>query len=232
MLRQPFQLPRANISAKAKAWSLACISGRVEGRKDRGTLRGAILAVAMLWFVLFPGATSAQEKLSSSNLSEFLKQYDTNFSLLDGVYRELGEDALPLRDEKGHLLGHRPIEDRRQSLSDLRQSVLQLGTHPQDLVIAAKLVFKTETLADDLFDLSQIAYDNDREELGKHLEDLQLTMDHNKEVLAAYLLDLAAQAQDRIVQLEKDKAELERKLKEAAGTASAAPRSDSHRIQP
>ena len=232
MLRQPFQLARADISAKARVWPLGHAPGRGESRKDHGALSRAMLPIALLGFVLFPGTSTAQEKLSSSNLSEFLKQYETNFSLLDGVYRELAEDALPLRDEKGHLLGHRPIEDRRQSLSDLRQSVLQLDAHPHDLVIAAKLVFKTETLADDLFDLSQIAYDNDREELGKHLEDLQLTMDHNKEVLSAYLLDLAFQAQDRIVQLEKDKAELERKLKEVSGTAPTPPRSDSRGSQP
>jgi hydrogenase small subunit len=60
----------------------------------------------LLGFVLFPGNSAAQEKLSSSNLSEFLKQYETNFSLLDGVYRELAEDALErvVREHKGEFI--------------------------------------------------------------------------------------------------------------------------------
>ena len=188
-----------------------------------------MLPVALLVLTLFPGSSSAQEKLTSSNLPEFLKQYETNFSLLDGVYRELSEDSLPLRDEMGHPLGRRPIEDRRQALAELRQDVVQLGANPQDLVLTATLVFQTENLADDLFDLSQIAYDNDREELGKHLGDLEITMDHNRAMLTAYLLDLAARKQERIAQLEKEKAELERKLKDAMGAAPTAPKSQSRR---
>jgi vacuolar-type H+-ATPase subunit I/STV1 len=156
----------------------------------------------------------AQEKLTPANLPEFLKQYDTNFSLLDQIYRELAEEELPLRNEGGQPLGRRPIEDRRQALSDLRQNVVRLAASPQDLVLTASLTFKTENLADDLFDLSQIAYDNAREELGKRLGDLQITMDHNKEMLAAYLLALAAEKQEYIARLEKEKAELERKVRE------------------
>jgi hypothetical protein len=168
-----------------------------------------------LAFTLLPGTLFAQEKLTSAELPAFLKGYDSNFSLVDEIYRELAEDELPLRDEAGKPLGRRPIEDRRQALSDLRQNVLRLAADSQDLVLTATLVLKTEALADDLFDLSQIAYDNGREELAKRLGDLQITMDHNKEVLAGYLLTLAAEKQERIVQLEKEKAELERKIKEA-----------------
>jgi hypothetical protein len=174
-----------------------------------------LLPVTWLALALLPGTLFAQEKLTSANLPEFLKHYDTNFSLLDQIYRELAEEELPLRDEAGQPLGRRPIEDRRQALSDLRQNLLRLAADPQDLVLTATLVFKTENLADDLFDLSQIAYDNGREELGKRLGDLQITMDHNKEMLAAYLLALAAEKQERIVQLEKEITELERKIKEA-----------------
>ena len=186
-------------------------------------MQRAWLPVALLAFACIPSPLSAQEKLTPSNLPAFLKQYDTNFSLLDEVYRELAEGDLPLRDERGQPLERRPIEDRRQALSDLRQNVLRLGANPQDLVFTATLEFKTENLADDLFDLSQIAYDNDQEELGKRLGDLQITMDHNKEMLAAYLLALAAEKQERIEQLEREKAELERKLKEAGKPAPAAP---------
>lgn len=184
-------------------------------RKYQALTLQALLPVACLALTLLPGSLFAQEKLTSSNLPAFLKNFNTNFSLLDEIYRELAEDELPLRDDAGKPLGRRPIEYRRQTLSDLRQSALRLAAEPQDLVLTATLVFKTEYLADELYDLSQIAYDNGREELAKRLGDLQFTMDHNKEMLADYLLTLAAEKQERIVQLEKEKTELEGKMKEA-----------------
>lgn len=158
----------------------------------------------------------ADEKLTPSNLPEFLAHYDSNFGPLDAAYGELDNEQLPLRDEEGRPVGRRPMEDRRQALMELRKIARQLAAEPQDLVLAATLVLRTENLADDLFDLSQVAFDNDREELGRRLSDLQITMDQNQELLASYLLTLAAEKQDRIRQLEKEKAELEEKLKEAA----------------
>jgi len=188
---------------------------RSSRREHQAPTARALLPVTCLALALLPGSLFAQEKLTPANLPLFLKNFDTNFSLLDGTYRELAEEELPLRDEAGKPLGRRPIEDRRQALSDLRQNALRLAADPQDLVLTATLVFKTENLADELYDLAQIAYDNGREELGKRLGDLQLTMDHNKEMLADYLLTLAAEKQERIVRLEKEKTELERKMKEA-----------------
>lgn len=184
-------------------------------RKYQAPTARDLLPIACLALTLLPGSLFAQEKLTSSNLPGFLKNFNTNFSLLDDMYRELSEDELPLRDEAGKPLARRPFEDRRQELSDLRQNALRLAADPQDLVLTATLVFKTENLADELYDLSQIADDNGREELGKRMGDLQVTMDHNKEMLADYLLTLAAEKQERIVQLEKEKTELERKMKEA-----------------
>jgi hypothetical protein len=61
-----------------------------------------------------------------------------------------------------------------------------------------------------------VAYDNDREELGNRLSNLQITMEDNKELLADYLLVLAAEKQTRLQQLEKEVDELHQKLKEAA----------------
>jgi uncharacterized coiled-coil protein SlyX len=67
-----------------------------------------------------------------------------------------------------------------------------------------------------------VAYDNDREELGKRLSALQITMEENKELLADYLLALAAEKQNRLQQLEKEVDELHGKLKES--TKQAGPR--------
>lgn len=180
-------------------------------------MRKILLSSILMVLALFLDSLFAQErKLTPANLAGFLANYDQNFGPLETVYRELENEKLTLRDKEGQLLGRRPVEDRRQALADLRQTARQLAANPQDLVVAAKLVFGTERLADDLFDLSQIAYDNDREELGKRLADLQITMDHNKELLATYLLSLAEEKQQRLRELEKEKQELEHKLKEAA----------------
>ncbi len=178
-------------------------------------MRHALLTLAVAACTLLPTGLAAQEKLTPEGLPQFLAAYDQNFDPIEALYTELIEGQLPLRDDQGQPLGRRPLEDRRQGLTDLREAARQLSRSPKDLVLTAKLVLRTESLADDLFDLSQIAYDNDREEQGRRLADLQATMDQNKEALASYLLDLAGQQHERIQELEKENAELQAKLKAA-----------------
>jgi hypothetical protein len=167
----------------------------------------------MVSIILVPSTLLPPQKLTANDLPDFLARYDTNFGPLEMVYKELTDENLPLRDEAGQPLARRPIEDRHLALSNLRQTARQLAAKPEDLVLATTLVIRTESLADDLFDLSQVAYDNDREELGKRLSSLQITMEENKQLLADYLLALAAEKQNRLEQLEKEVGELHRKLK-------------------
>ena len=133
---------------------------------------------------------------------------------MEAVFNDLKNENLPLTDEAGQPLARRPMADRLLAVTNLRQTARQLATKPEDLVLATTLVIRTESLADDLFDLSQMAYDNDREELGNRLSTLQITMEENKELLADYLLALAAEKQNRLQQLEKEVDELHQKLKE------------------
>jgi hypothetical protein len=177
-------------------------------------MRKTLLVLILAAFAARTGFLAAQEKLTPGNLPDFLARYDTNFVPLEAAFTELVNENLPLRDEEGQPLGRRPIEDRRQALFDLQRTAQQLAANPQDLVLVATLAIRTETLSDDLFDLSQISYDNDREQLAKRLSDLQITMDHNKDLLADYLLSLAARKQERLQQLEKANTELQRKLQE------------------
>jgi hypothetical protein len=100
-------------------------------------------------------------------------------------------------------------------ISALRQVSREVAANPQSLVLVAEIVFQTEELADDLFDLAQIAYDNDREELGRRLGVVQITMQHNKDLLASYLLSLAAEKEERLKKLEKENAELQPRIKPA-----------------
>jgi hypothetical protein len=162
---------------------------------------------------LFPTTLLPQQKLTATNLPDFLARYDTNFGPLEAVFKDLANEALPLTDEAGQPLARHPLADRLLALNNLRQIARQLAAKPGDLVLATTLVIRTESLADDLFDLSQVAYDNDREELGNRLSNLQTTMEENKELLADYLLALAAEKQNRLQQLEREVDELHQKLK-------------------
>ncbi len=160
-----------------------------------------------------PQNSPPQETLTPATLPAYLDHYSGNFQAVEVAYSELAGEKLSLRDEAGQPMTRRHIEDRRKSLAELRQTTRQLAARPTDLVLALTLMTQTEELADDLYDLAQIAYDNDREELGRHFADLQVTMDGNKDRLQSYVLDLAAQTASRLQQLEKENARLEDQLK-------------------
>jgi len=175
----------------------------------------------MASIAIFPPTLLPQQKLTVTNLPDFLARYDTNFGPLEVLYKDLANENLPLTDETGQPLARRPFADRLLAVTNLRQTARQFAAKPEDLVLASTVVIRTESLADDLFDLSQVAYDNDREELGNRLSTLQITMEENKELLADYLLALAAEKQNRLQELEKEVDELHRKLKE--GTKPTGP---------
>lgn len=177
----------------------------------------ALVILFLLTSCCFPPELEAQsEELTASGLSEFLPGYEKQLQPLDAAYADLENEKLPLRDELGKLLGRRPIENRRQALASLRDTVHRLEANPQDLVLTTELFLKTESLTDDLFDLSQTAYDNDREELGNRFSDLLTAIDNKKDLIESYALSLAGEKQERIRELEKENRDLQRKLKEAA----------------
>jgi hypothetical protein len=176
-------------------------------------MRTALLLPTFLVFVFPSAQLHAQEALTSANLPDFLSRFEQNFSFVEEAYTDLAKENLPLRDTQGQPLGRRPLEDRRGVISALRQSSPEVAAHPQSLVSVMKIVFQTEELADDLFDLAQVAYDNDREELGRRLAAARKTMEHNKDLLSTYLLSLAAEKEERLKQLEKENAELQLRVK-------------------
>jgi hypothetical protein len=174
------------------------------------------ILICLFSVAIFPTSLLPQQKLTSTNLPDFLTRYDTNFGPMEAVFKDLTNEDLPLTDETGQPLARRPLTDRLQSLTKLRETARQLAEKPDDLVLATTVVIRTESLADDLYDLSQVAYDNDREELGNRLNNLQITMEDNKSLLADYLLALAADKESRLQQLEKEVEDLHQKLKEGA----------------
>ena len=185
-------------------------------------MRTAFLVVLVLW-PLGSSRLLAENKLTASTLQDFLARYDQNFSGLQSAFTELSNEHIPLLRDSGQALTRRHVEDRRKSLTALRETSRRLAANPKDLVLALTLMLRTETLADDLYDLSQLAYDNDREELGKNLADFQVTMDNNKDLLEAYVLDLAGDEQERLQQLTMENESLKKKLEEAASKPQPSP---------
>ena len=179
-------------------------------------MRTALLLSTLLVFVLPPAQLHAQEALTSANLPDFLSRFEQNFSFVEQAYTDFTKENLPLRDTQGQPLGWRALADRRAVITALRQSSREVAAHPQSLMSVMKIVFQTEELADDLFDLAEVAYDNDREELGWRLAAARKTMEQNKDRLATYLLSLAGEKEERLKQLEKENAELRLRIKPSA----------------
>ena len=181
------------------------------------------LAVASSVCATGPQAETQTQKLTASGLPQFLADFEKGLAPLDSAFDDLENAKLSLLDEGGHPLGRRNIQDRRKTLSDLRDTAKQLEASPQDLVLTMTLFDRTERLADDLYDLSQIAFDNDQEELGTRLADLLTSFDRNQDLIESYALTLAAEKEERLRALEKENQELQQKLKEAeAAQASKA----------
>ena len=183
-------------------------------------MKRVLIPLFTVCMAIFPAVLLSQQKLTATNLPDFLARFDTNFGPLEAAFNDLKNENLPLTDETGQPMARRPLEDRFLAATNLRQTARQLAAKPEDLVLTATVVIRTEALADDLFDFSQVAYDNDREDLGNRLNALQITMEENKELLADYLLALAAAKQNRLQELEKEVDDLQQKLKESVKPAA------------
>jgi hypothetical protein len=170
------------------------------------------LLVALAGLAGSPALQAQQPVPSQADLQEFLARHRDAMRPLEQLFDELADEDLPLEDVRGQSLTRRNIEDRRQSVRDLTATIDALALAPQDLVLATRLFVQTETLTDDLFDLSQAAYDDDREELAKRLHDLETVIDRHRAWTESYLLSLAADRQARLVKVEQENAELKKKL--------------------
>lgn len=173
----------------------------------------------MLLLVLAPLASGSvlwaqQPGPTPEDVQDFLARHRDALRPLQKVYDGLGEENLPLEDERGQSLTRRNIEDRRRSLREILSTIDGLASAPQDLVLATRLLLQTEALTDDLFDLSQAAYDWDREELGKQLHDLETVVDGHSAWIESYVLSLAADRQARLRELEKENEDLKKHLSE------------------
>jgi hypothetical protein len=149
------------------------------------------------------GAGSRIEKLTASNLPEFLVRFRRDMKQANLDLGHLSDAKLPLLDESGHALGRRRIKDRRQTLTDVWSTLKDFERRPHNLVVTMTLSDQTEELADEVYDLSQIAYDNDREELAMQFIDLLKNLNDDADLLQDYALDLAAQKERELRRLRK-----------------------------
>lgn len=172
-----------------------------------------------------PWSLRAQDTGSPpTDLPEFLARYEDSLNVLELAYDELAVESLPLRNEWGQPLARRRIDDRRQALEELRKTIRRLRLSPQDLVLSTRLLIQSETLVDDLFDLSQIAYDSNSEELGKRLSGLMRTADHHNGIVESYALSVAEKQQARLRELQEENQSLRQRTGAAPPETGSLPR--------
>lgn len=164
-------------------------------------------------------ANTANAPLTSSNLPQFLTGYEQSLEPIDAAYADLMNQPWPMRDDSGQRVGRREITNRRKIVADLRETAKELAASPEDLVLALTLLDRTEKLGDDLYDLSQIAYDNDREEPAMRLTELLSTVNDNQDLIEGYVFKLAKEKEKQRLELRRENRELREKLQGADGRA-------------
>lgn len=145
---------------------------------------------------------SSIDRLTPSNLPSFLKTFSGDVAEVNAAFEHLSKNEAAMFDEKGKTLGRRGIKDREQTAVDLKKTLQDFKRRPDNLVVTMTLSAQTEELADEIYDLTQIAYDNDQEETALDLTRLLGNFNNDAGLLQAYALELAAQKEQRLTQLE------------------------------
>ncbi|HEV2418501.1 MAG TPA: hypothetical protein VGX94_11910 [Terriglobia bacterium] len=150
------------------------------------------------------GAQAEIDKLTPSNLSAFLKTFTSDADQVNDAFESMSKTKLPMFDAKGQTLGRRRIKDRQQTVVDLKKTLQDFKSRPENLVVAMTLSAQTEELADEIYDLTELAYDNDQEETAMRLTRLLGHFNDDASLIQAYALGLASQKEQRLSQLEKN----------------------------
>jgi hypothetical protein len=169
----------------------------------------------LLLFVAANAGAKTAPALTRSELPQFLASYEQSLGPIDAAYADLMDKPWPIRDDSGKRVGRREIKDRRKIVADLRKTAKELAARPDDLVLALTLFDQTEKLGDNLYDLSQIAYDNDLEEPATRLTEFLVTVDHNQDLIEGYVFHLAKEKQKEVQQLHREDQEMRQKLQGA-----------------
>jgi hypothetical protein len=168
----------------------------------------------LLLFVAANAGAKTDPALTRSNLPQFLAGYEQSLEPIDAAYADLMDQPGPMRNNSGKRVGRREIKDRRKIVAELRETAKKLAASPDDLVLALTLFDQTEKLADDLYDLSQLAYDNDLEEPATRLTEFLVTVDHDQDLIERYVFNLAEEEQKQLLQLQRENQEIRQKVQE------------------
>jgi len=172
----------------------------------------AIYVVLLSSVAANAGTGHTGETLVASNLPQFLSRYEQSLKPIDAAYVDLSDQPFPMRDDSGKRVGRGEIKNRRKIVADVRTTARALAARPDDLVLALTLFDLTEKLGDDLYDLSQIAYDNDLEEPAVRLTELLATVNYNQDLIEGYVFNLATDKQKQLRQLRGEKQKVRQKL--------------------
>ena len=179
-------------------------------------MRHAGFAGLLLAALALPAGICAQDqKPPAREAPAFVARLEEALKTAEEACTEMADNHLSLHDEQGRPIGPRAIEVSRPSVDDVRRLNQQLAASPSDFALATDLFLQTGELADALFDFSQTAYDNDREELGRRLVEISAALEHRQQEVKIYTLDLATRLQQRVRRLEEENQDLQRKLDEA-----------------
>jgi hypothetical protein len=171
-------------------------------------MRGVKFAIYLMMLslaVLNVQAEGADASLPRSELPQFLARYEQRLKPIDAAYADLSDQPFTMRDDSGRTVGRREIKDRRKIVADLRATARALAARPEDLVLALTLYDLTEKLGDDLYDLSQIAYDNDLEEPATQLTEFLVTVNYDQDLIEGYVFNLAKDKEKQLRQLREEK---------------------------
>ena len=188
-------------------------------------MKCACFVLVLLAAVAVPAGTSTQaQKPPAREAPSFAARLEEALKTAEEACTEMANNHLPLRDEQGRPAGPRTFEGFRPSVDHVRHLNQQLAASPADFVVATDLFLETGELADTLFDFSQTAYDNDREELGRRLVEISAALERRQQEIKTYTLGLAMELQQRVRKLEQENQDLQRRLDEAL----AKPKEKSH----
>lgn len=182
---------------------------RIKLERDSGRTGVMLAGVLMLLGLCFPGGalagqqqSQAIDQLTSSNLPSFLKTFSSDVAEVNAAFEHLSKNGAAMFDSKGQALGRRRIKDREQTVIDLKGTLKDFKRQPGNLVVTMTLSAQTEELADEIYDLTQMAYDNDQEETALNLTRLLGHFNDDAGLLQAYALELASQKEQRLTRLE------------------------------
>jgi hypothetical protein len=148
---------------------------------------------------------------------EFLSRHLDALQPIEQAFEEADAARLPARDEFGRSLRRRGTQDPRHPVEQLRDALERLQSRPDDLALATRMLIATDALLDDLFDLSNAAYENDQEAMARRLDDLTRVIERHWAEAEDYVLYLAGEKQQRLEELERENLLLRQTLEKQKG---------------